>query len=397
MAAALDLPQKDVRDQAVVVEAVRRWLEQNSGWLLVFDNAGEPADVREYLPRSAGGHVIITSRNPAWGAVAKPMGVQVFERPTSVEFLLKRTGDADQEAAGKLAEALGDLPLALEQAAAYIEATGGNVSGYLRMFRERRAELLKRPSPSSDTTVATTWEMSFQQVERRSPPAAALLNLCAFLAPDDIPLDIVRQAPELPESLAEAVADPVQFGDAIAALRRFSLVSRSGDTLSVHRLVQAVTRERLAEEARKRWAAAAVRTVNDAFPLDSDDVRTWPACSRLLAHALVAADHAEALKVAADQTGRLLNQAGGYLQGRAEFARARGCFQRALKIDEAAYGPDHPKVAIRVINLGSVLHDQGDLAGARACFERALGIRRRFLGEDHPKTALVRRNLESLG
>jgi len=396
LAAALDLPQKEAREQAVIVEAVRRWLEANTGWLLVFDNAGEPADVREYLPRSAGGHAIITSRNPAWGTVARPLGVQVFERPTSVEFLLKRTGQTDQEAAGKLAEALGDLPLALEQAAAYIEQTGESVSGYLRMFRERQAELLKRPSPSSDSTVATTWEMSFQQVERRSPPAAALLNLCVFLAPDDIPLDIVQQAPKLPEPLAEAASDAVQFDDAIGALRRFSLVSRSGDVLSVHRLVQAVTRERIAEEARKRWAAAAARAVDRAFPFESDDVRTWPVCSRLLPHALATADHCEPLNVAADETGSLLNQAGLYLKGRAEFARARACFERALKIAEAAYGPEHPNVATAVNNLGAVLHDQGDLAGAQGCFERALKIDEAAYGLDHPTVAAVVNNLGSV-
>ena len=325
--------------------------------------------------------------------MARPLGVQVFERPTSVEFLLKRTGDADQEPTGKLAEALGDLPLALEQAAAYIEATGESLSGYLRMFREQQAELLKRPSPSSDSTVATTWELSFQEVERCSPPAAALLNLCAFLAPDDIPLDIVQQAPKLPEPLAEAASDAVQFGDAIGALRRFSLVSRSGDVLSVHRLVQAVTRERLAQEARKLWAAAAARSVNRAFPLESYDVRTWPVCSRLLPHALAAADHAEPLKVAADETGRLLNQAGLYLRGRAEFARARACFERALKIDEAAYGPEHPNVAASVNNLGLVLRDQGELAGARACFERALKAAEAAYGPEHPNVATVVNNL----
>jgi len=393
MAAALDLPQKEAREQAVIVEGVRRWLEQNTGWLLVFDNAGEPASIRDYLPRSAGGHVIVTSRNPAWGTVARPLDVQVFERPTSIEFLLKRTGQADQEAAGKLAEALGDLPLALEQAAAYIEATGESVPGYLRMFRERRAELLKRPSPSSDSTVAATWEMSFQQVESRSPPAAALLNLCAFLAPGDIPLDIVQQAPELPEPLAEAAADAVRFDDAIGALRRFSLVSRSGDVLSVHRLVQAVTRERLAEQARKRWAAAAVRSVNRAFPRQSDDVRTWPACSRLLPHALAAADHCEPLAVAPEETGRLLNQAGLYLRGRAEFARARTCCERALKIAEVAYGPDHPNVAACVNNLGVALRNQGDLATARACYERALKIDEAAYGPDHPDVAKDVNNL----
>jgi tetratricopeptide (TPR) repeat protein len=393
IAAALDLPQKDATEQSVTVAAVRRWLEENSGWLLVFDNAGEPADIRDYLPRSASGHAIITSRNPAWGAVANPLGVPVFERPTSVEFLLKRTAQTDAEAAENLAKALGDLPLALEQAAAYIEATGESISGYLPMFRHRQAELLKRPAPSSDSTVTTTWELSFQEVERRSPAAAALLNLCAFLAPDEIPLDTVQRAPGLPEPLAEAAADPVRFDDAIGALRRFSLVSRSGDMLSVHRLVQAVTRERMTEEARKLWAAAAARAVNAAFPDSSDDVRTWPVCSRLLPHALEAADHSDALQVAPHETAWLLNQAGVYLWGRAELARARRMFERALKVAEAVYGPDHPEVAVRVNNLGSVLQDQGDLAGARTCYERALRMAEAAYGPDLPKVAIRVNNL----
>ncbi len=195
------------------------------------------------------------------------------------------------------------------------------------------------------------------------------------------------------------MADPLLFDEAVAALRRYSLVEVRDDALSVHRLVQAVARGRLRKRAREAWAEAAVRMVDDAFPSGDDpsDVRTWPQCARLLPHALAAAGQAEALGVAPEATGRLLNQAGVYLYGRAEFLAARDAFQRALAIDEAAFGPEHPQVAIGVNNLGLVLQDLGDLEGARACLERALRICRESLGEDHPHTVTVRNNLRSLG
>jgi len=393
----LDLPQKDEPDQRVVVEAVWRWLGQNAGWLLVFDNARDPVEMRDYLPQAATGHVLVTSRNPSWRGVASPLTVQVMERPESVDFLLKRTGQADEEAAAALAEALGDLPLALEQAGAYVEASGGMLSAYLRLFRRRHRELLRRGRPSTDypDTVATTWELSFQQVQQASPAGADLLNLCAFLAPDDIPRDLLSEGVQhLPQPLADAAADPLAFDEAVAALRRYSLVEAGADALSVHRLVQAVARDRLTEEARRMWAEAAVRLLNSTLPFKHDDLQTWPRSARLLPHALAAAGHAESPGVASEATGRLLNQAGGYLQGRAEFAEAKTAFERALAIDEVAFGPNHPSVATAVNNLGGVLQDLGDLTGARAAFERALAIDEAAFGPNHPNVA---RDVNNLG
>ena len=396
----LDLPQKDEPDQRVVVEAVRRWLGQNAGWVLVFDNVPGPAEVRGYLPQGATGHVLVTSRNPSWRGVASPLSVQVLERAESVDFLLKRTGQADEVAADALAEALGDLPLALEQAGAYVEAIQRSLSDYLRLFHDHRLELLRRGIPSTDypDTVATTWEISFQQVQQTSPAGAFLLSLCAFLAPDDIPRDLLSEGTQhLPQPLADAVADPLAFDEALASLRRYSFVEVSGGDLSVHRLVQAVARDRLAEEDRRTWAEAAVRLVDSAFPSgDTRDVRTWPECARLLPHALAAAGHAESLGVASEATGRLLNQAGGYLQGRGEFAEAKTAFERALAIDEVAFGPNHPSVATAVNNLGGVLQDLGDLTGARAAFERALAIDEAVFGPDHLNVARDVNNLGSV-
>jgi tetratricopeptide (TPR) repeat protein len=443
LAGPLDLPEKDEPDQRLVVQAVRRWLGQHDGWLLVFDNARRPEDLRPYLPPGGAGHVLVTSRNPHWRALASPLTVQVMERTESVAFLLKRTGQTDEAAAGQLAAALGDLPLPLAQAGAYVSQTGTTFPAYLDLFQTRRTELWEKERPPLDypATVATTWDLAFQQVQRASPAGADLLNLCAFLAPDDISQDLLRGgAQHLPPPLAEAVADPLRFDQAVAALLQYSLLERTGDALSIHRMVQAVARDRLAEEAHQTWAGAAVRIVADAFPSGNEpqDVRIWPVCARLLPHALEAAGYAEALGVASEATGRLLNQAGTYLWGRAEFAQAKAAYERALAtceqslgsehpcvatavnnlggvlqalgdlagarvaleralaIDEAAFGPHHSKVALRLWNLGTVLQEQGEIQSAREAYQRALATFEHFLGPDHPRTRGVRQYLDSL-
>ena len=399
LATALGLPEKDAQRQEEAVEAVRRWLERHAGWLLVFDNVPGSEDVRDYLPRGSTGHVTITSRNPAWGGVASPLSVQVWEREESVDFLLRRTGQDVRDTAGKVADAVGGLPLALEQAAAYMDETKCSISHYLDLLKEHEPDLLARGSESQDYphTVATTWGLSFEQAKEVCAAAADLLNLCAFLGPDDIPLDIIREGAEhLPERLAEAAGDDLAWDDAIAALRRYSLLELSGDGLTVHRLVQAVTQDRLSEEERREWAGAAVALVNGAFPGDvQTNVDAWPLCSRLVPHALAASAHAEELSVGQGAAGRLLNQSGTYLQGRAQFPEAKAAFERALQIAES-FGLDDPRVAASLGNLGLVLQDLGDLAGAQAHFERALRLAEAAYGPDHPDVATLVNNLGSV-
>jgi NB-ARC domain. len=396
LAKALHLPESNLADQNIIVNAVRRKFGQLKDWLLIFDNAQKSENIYAYLPQGGKGHVIITSRNQDWDVVAHEMPIDVFEEFEAIDFILKRAGENDPDSAKELAKELGYLPLALEQACAYIK-TGKSISGYLELFRQRKTDLLKFPISRKDYdyTVATTWEISFERVKEEPGAGADLLNLCAFLAPDNIPKPLLAGGVEhLPEPLASAVADELKFDDAVAALMRYSLVTVADDSLSVHRLVQAVARDRLSDEEREGWAAAAARLVNEAFPYDSYDVRTWPECSLLLPHALAVAGHAEEQGDAPKATGRLLNQVGGYLYGRAEFDVAKSTYVRALMIGEKAYGPDHPNVAIRVNNLGSVLKDQGDLEGAKKHIERALKICQDRLGEDHPNTMKTRNNLD---
>ncbi len=399
-------------EQAAVIETVREHLLKTPGWLLVLDNAEKPKDIEDATPR-AGGQVIITSRYTAWKGVAEPLPVDVWPAAEAQQFLLKRmaaegtqTEEADRAAAAELANELGFLPLALEHAAAYCEQVELLLADYLKLFRENRLEMFRpetlgtEAGESETVTVSTTWNISLNRIRESEncPEAADLFNLCAFFAPDRIPLRIIREGAEhLPEGLSAAVKSDLKINNALAALLRYSLISVEGSgserTISIHRLVQEVTRERLSDAERYRLAGAAACVVNEAFPGDSDDVRVWPICGPLETHAEQAAGLAEDLAVEPNAVRSLLNGLGQYVWARAEYDRAKGYHKRALKIAEATVGPDHPTVAISVNNLGNVLQDQGDLEGAKACLERALKIWEDDLGPGHPNVAKGVNNL----
>ncbi len=399
MASALNLPEKDAREIPVIVAAVLQWLNTHTGWLLIYDNATDAAAIRDCLPQARSGHVIVTSRDPNWRGLAEPLEVKVLDAESGAQFLLERTGQTDATAALELAKELGGLPLALEQAGAYCETTGQPLAAYLGLFKQRWQELLRRGKPDNyPATVATTWEISFEAAERECPAAAALLNLLAFCAPEELPLSVLRdgvnqltqslwrsgvrgwlirklnKAEKPPATLAVTVANEIALEDAIAALRRYSLLTRRSDSVTLHRLVQLVARDRLSEAEQPRWADAALRLVNEAFPFESEDVRTWDACARLLPHAQAVTDFAEIWQLGPGVTSRLVNQMGIYFNGRAQYAEAKQTLERSLRLAEATFGLEHLEVAIIVNNLGLVLRNLGDWAGARLCYERTLRL-----------------------
>ena len=247
-------------------------------WLLVFDNAPDRASVARFLPPAGPGRVLITSRNQLWPP-GQALQVPVLDPQVAAEFLVGRTGDADRRAALGLAGELGGLPLALEQAAAYLQASGGTLAGYLALFRQRRAGLLARGEPAGyDKTVASTWALAFDRLQQTEPGAVGLLRLLAFFAPEAIPLHLLLQPrPGLAERLGEEVApvlvplleDPLAAGDAIGALRRYSLVTPAdGGSVSVHRLVQAVTADQMPAELARQWRQAAAALIEAALPAD---------------------------------------------------------------------------------------------------------------------------------
>ncbi|HXZ74556.1 MAG TPA: ATP-binding protein, partial [Streptosporangiaceae bacterium] len=364
LAVALGAQQEGV-DPVVAVHGALA--TSRAGWLLIFDNAPSPEAVEAFLPPAGRGRVLITSRHALWP------GVQAVEVPAlgldaAAGFLVARSGDADRQAAAGLAEAVGGLPLALEQAGAYIQASGGSLAGYLGSFRKRRPELLARGMPTGyDSTVAATWSLAFTELQQSAPQAVGLLHLVAFCAPEPVPLRLLLQPrPELAGEFAGEVAaalvplleDELAAGDAVAALRRYSLVTPAGDGLvSVHRLVQAVTTDQMPEELRQGWRAAAAALIGAAVPVDTSLPQAWPGCALLLPHVLAALD----------LTSGGVKRIADYLGLSGSYPAARDLFQQIADAysEDAAYGPEHEDTLTARRDLANWTGWAGDAAGAR--------------------------------
>lgn len=384
------LPERSWASQDAVVAAVRRWLGGRSDWLLVFDNATDPSLVGGYLPLAANGHVLITSRTSDWETIANPLRLKGLSRGDAIDYIGNCTGQEDASAADALATDLGGMPLALEQAAAYIKATGTSVANYASDLGKADRKLHGRVGLSGDGAIPERAQLglSFGRIRDEAAPAADLLTLFAFLAPEDIPVSLLAaHADLLPEPLASTMADMQAAEEAVDVLRRYSMVRSTGDALFVHRRVQAIAFEGLEEAGRRRWTESSVKLIDAAFPQEAEDVRLWPACSRLLPHSLVAAGHAEELGVAPETTGRLLSATALFLNARAQPREAKSAIDRALALDEGTLGPDHPAVARDRNFRGRILRLLGDLNAARIEYERAAAIDETVYGPNHPKVA----------
>jgi hypothetical protein len=362
-------------------------------WLLVFDNAPDRKSVAPFVPPAGRGRVLITSQNQVWPP-GQFLPVPVLDRQVAAEFLVGRTGDGDRHEALELADELGGLPLALEQAAAYVQVSGESLAGYLALFRRRRADMLGRGEAIGySQTVATTWRLAFEDLQQAAPGAVGLLRLLAFCAPEAIPLRLLLQprpglagrlGKEVAPVLAPLLEDPLAAGDAIAALRRYSLISPPADgSVSVHRLVQAVTADQMPANLARQWQQAAAVLIEDAIPCDTAPPQTWPVCAALLPHAEAALDD--------DSAG--MARIGTYLGSSGSYAAARDLQRRVLDTQERNLGPEHPDTLIARGNLAVWTGDAGDPAAARDLLAALLPVRERVLGPEHPDTLRTRHEL----
>jgi hypothetical protein len=303
LAEVLTLPERTEQDEQKIVAAVKQWLMTRDHWLLIFDNADDLALVEEFLPARGKGHLLLATRAHAAGTLANAMEVEQMDLHESMLLLLRRArvlaleatldqaSAADCAAAKAIAREMDGLPLALDQAGAYIEETQCRLSSYLEQYRSRQTNLLQRRGGTGKDhpePVATTWSISFEQVEQHDPLAADLLRCCVFLAPDAIPEQlIVDGATELGPRLQPLAVDASRLDEAIGTLLRFSLVKRNRDeqTITVHRLVQAILITSLDATTRRTWAERTVRALKRAFP-GATDYRTWSRCQQYLPHAL---------------------------------------------------------------------------------------------------------------
>lgn len=361
-------------------------LRDRECWLLIFDNAEEPAALTGYLPGS-GGHVLITSRNPGWHELAIPVGVDVFARSESITLLRRRVPELTSTEARRIAEALGDLPLALAQAGAYLVETATPVPDYLTLLGQRTTELLAQGTPTTyPVSLAASAQIIFDRLATESPAAVQLLALAAYLAPEPIPLTVFTTHPaQLPDSLATAAADPLAFTELVRLLRQSGPARIEAATLQLHRLLAAILRTQA--HPPQELPSLAVRLLRAAVPDDPwDNPPAWPAWRQLLPHVLAVTDPCRTIDTVKEDVAWLLNGAGLYLSTRGEANPARPLFERALELRRAQLGGDHPDTLESANNLTTDLWALGHHEQARQLAEDTLIRRHRVLGNDHPKT-----------
>jgi tetratricopeptide (TPR) repeat protein len=398
LAATVGLPEVGSAEDAAA--AVLAHLRGISRWLVIYDNAEAPEMLQPLLPVPTG-HVLITTRRSGYDAIAETLDVDTMPRDESVAFLHRRlpaVADADLD---RLASTLGDLPLALEQAAAYLRKSGTPVGDYLRWLTDRPDRMLAAGAVAGrPETLATLWKLSCERIADKHPAALQLLRVCAFLAPDAIPLSLFTDHPGLlPEPLRTIAVDQIDLADTVAVLVDYSLVRRSEHHLGMHRLVQTAVRHLRPSETPDDpafWSAGttALDLLTAATENPFHRPESWAVWSRFLPHALATLAHMP--DAAGDDVARLtllLTNAAGYLRMLGRPLDAQPLLERALTIDEATYGPDHPTAATHRNNLATVLRDLGRPADALLLLERALAIGEASHGPDHPVVASRLNNL----
>lgn len=394
-----------------LVEAIKRWLEQCTlQWLLIFDNVDNVDSlpvIQEYLPQEGNGSVLITTRANAVGSFAASLEVEKMGLIEGTQFLLHRTQRFDQASdevaneATNVVIALDCFPLALDQAGAYIEETECSFSSYLQFYQTHRKKLLlRRGLQTTDypDSVATTWSLSFQKVEQANPAAAELLRLCAFLAPDTIPEELIRNGVSCwSPKLKQVAADPFKLNMAFEELLKFSLMRRQPETetLSIHRLVQAVLKDVMKRGKQRQWAERVVQAVSSMFP-NAKDATTWPQCLRYLSQSQACQSLIKDYEIINVAAMSLQTATATYLQKLALYTVAEPLYQYALEISKQLTGMDHPATVLCLDYLAMLYRDQGRYEQAEQLWIQALEISRRVCGMDYSTTAICLKNLAML-
>jgi hypothetical protein len=370
--------------------AVRAELRQRDRWLLIFDNAQAPADVAPWLP-GGGGHVLITSRQRGWDEVATPIEIDVLSRAESIELLRRRVPRLSETDADLLAAGLGDLPLAIAQAAGFIADTGTPASQYLGLLETRAGQLLDQGAPGSyPRSLAVATALIADRLADLDPAAEELASLCAFLAPEPIPEYIFTDAVGvLPGELAVRAADPLAWRQTIANVSRQSLARIDHRGLQLHRLTQAILRNRLPEARAADARRCTEAILASSYPGNPPDPGTWDRWAQLMPH-LLAADLAATENTALRE---LLRGACWYLIERGDARSARDLMRNLRQQWRARLGTDHQHTLMAAHYLAWAFYELGRYAESRDLNRDTLERHRAVLGEDHPDTLNSAHNL----
>jgi DNA-binding SARP family transcriptional activator len=365
-------------------------------WLLVIDNVAEPDALRGLLPAAGTGDVLVTSRAGTWPDRGIILPVQPLPQPDAMHLVTALSGDSDQDSAAVLAHELGGLPLALAQAGCYVAYSTLDLAGYLALYRDRRSELHQQGHvPDYPDTVATTWQLAFDQL---SPSARALLNVLAWYASDAIPLDRLLAADPDRLKLAEPVnaalwplvTDQLQRQRAVTELIAYGLLTRGGPlgSVTIHRLVQAVTGDQLtASNQHMEWITAAATLLYAARPrmltsasIDTrDTIILWQS---LQTHVRTVIEHLPDEPISLDLRFVLAywtGTSGDFFQARELAAAVTDDMTRVL-------GPDHMHTLWARSGLAYWIGQAGDVVGARELAAVVVKDMTRVLGVTHPYT-----------
>ncbi len=387
----LELPEKDEHEADRRVQAVKRWLEEHTSWLLIMDNADDLQLARFYFPIKHHGHILLTTRSPIIGNIAKRIEIGAMEPEEGLLFLLRRshvladgatpdTVAADiRETILRLVELLGGHPLALDQAGAYIEETGVSFTDYINFYHEQRRLLLDRRGSlegeysEHPETVATTFELSLKKAHERHPMAADILHFCAFLHPDAIPEELFQLDDRFN-------LDIPAFREGIIALRRYSLVKRNmqEQTFSVHRLVQAVLIDTMSLDLEHQWRGRVAQAASAVF--SGVEFKEWN--ERLLSYIFdwLTSTEGELLGIA-----NYFHQVGFYQRDQGRYSLAEKLLVRVLSIYEQC--AEDIYIASALHDLAVLYIEQNRYEQAETLLVRALSIREEFLGAGHPTVA----------
>jgi MinD-like ATPase involved in chromosome partitioning or flagellar assembly/tetratricopeptide (TPR) repeat protein len=417
-----------VRDTArAVLQALTRG-EPYARWLLIFDSAEEPENLGDFMPRG-NGHVLVTSRNPSWTDTAQAIHIDVFERDESIAHLRQRVPSIRPDEAHRVAEMLGDLPIAVAAAGAWLADTGAGVDEYMREI-ERLGLGVLAVDATENRSVEATWDLSLQRLRDRSPAAYRLLQLCSVLAPeialelvysDTMATALVPFDPSVSERIVRAsLVQQInrlsllrldQRGDRIARGERVPpglAVDRSpGGQLLIHRLLQHVVRSRMTEDELTE-ARHHVHLVLGAARPDGevDDPETWQRFRILWPHL----EPSNAVECSDESVRRLLIDRVRYLWIRGDLTtgheRARMYRDSWTASLENLPDSTERQVLRRQLlhlsfNEANILGEMGRFDESRHIDEAVLAEQRELLGPDHAHTLMtagsLARDLRGLG
>jgi len=413
LAVRLGWVRPDAAEKAACLAAVDGLQRDGAGILLIYDNAIDAAGLLSYLPKAGACSIIVTSNARAWRTLAVPLEISLWSATVGADYLIARTGRSERRNdAETLSTALGGLPLAHEQAAAYVEYLELDFADYLRRLAAAPARLLSDASHApagyhGGLPVAKAFQLAIEQAATIDPHTTLLLQYAAVLAPEPIPVFLFREGHTAFEGpLAGALVDD-GLDTVLAALRAFALISRETvpderdatlrtDCVRLHRLVRQVVTATLTPEAAARIRADLIGALAAVYPKALFNVpSTWPRVRRLDALALPLVTFPAIIPEGAELAACLvLDGLASFRHGAlAAFSQARALFERELSLAEATFGPAHPVTGLALNNLALLLRDYGDPKAAHPLYVRALAVREAALGADHPDTAVCLNNL----